>query len=104
MVLAQGHQNAKKGCVTLTCNHSAKRAGNLNRKGKILINGEGLKDCRVFAQGTARATSSKYIEMKRYFGVKGRFTQKQANALTQCEYLSKGFSPRIILNMLSVQI
>jgi len=48
----------KKGCVTLTCNHSAKRAGNLNGQGEIVIKGEGLKDWHVFAQGTARATSS----------------------------------------------
>ena len=48
----------KKGCVTLTVNHSVKRAGNLNEQGEIVIKEEGLKDWHVFAQGTARATST----------------------------------------------
>ena len=59
MVFMQGHQKAKKGCVTLTCNHSVKRARNLNEQGEIVIKEEGLKDWHViFVQGTARATSS----------------------------------------------
>ena len=48
----------KKGCVTLTCNHSAKRAGNSNEQGEIVIKEEGLTGWYVFVQGTAWATSS----------------------------------------------
>ena len=58
MVFAQGHQNAKKRLRDTDLQSFRQKGGKFEWTGVNCYQGEGLKDWHVFAQGTARETSS----------------------------------------------